>query len=71
MTVSHTPPPPHGVITAHGIEDQSLIGFEHIADEAGVVHGEPQASRCVMSASILTLERRETTAYSAKHDTPV
>ena len=31
------------VVAAHRVEDQALIGLEHIADPAGVVHGELQA----------------------------
>src|SRR5689334_4188266 len=28
------------MVAAHRVEDQALIGFEHLADQAGVVHGE-------------------------------
>jgi hypothetical protein len=31
------------VVAAHGIEDQPLVGLEHVADQAGVVHRELQA----------------------------
>ena len=31
------------MIAAHRIEDQPLVGFQHIADLAGVVHRELQA----------------------------
>ena len=32
-----------GSIAAHGVQNQALVGFQHIADMAGVVHRELQA----------------------------
>ncbi len=31
------------MVAAHGVQDQPLVGLEHVAREAGVVHGELQA----------------------------
>jgi hypothetical protein len=31
------------MVPAHRVEDQALIGLKHIADQAGVMHGELQA----------------------------
>src|ERR1700689_1680835 len=29
-----------GAIALHGVKDQSLIGLEYVADQAGIMHGE-------------------------------
>ena len=48
------------VVAAHRVQDQPLVGLEHVADQAGVVHGElqPQLVQPHAGARPLAVERQ-------------